>query len=75
VAVRRVDHDGVHTGPHQRFDTLFGTFAHAHSRAHAQTSRGIARRIGKAGLLGDVFDRDQAFELERVVDDQQALQA
>ena len=75
VAVRGIHHDGVHTGPHQRFYALFGALAHANGRADAQLALGVAGRVGETRLFGDVFDSDQAFELKRVVHHQQALQA
>ena len=34
---------------------------------------GIACSVGEGGLFVDVFDRDQAFELKRIVHHQQAL--
>ena len=74
MAVGCVHHDGIHTGAHQSFHTLFSALAHAHRSAHAQTARRVTRCIGEAGLLGDVLHRDQALELERIVDDQDALQ-
>ena len=48
--------------------------ADTHCGADPQPAGGIARRVREAGLLGDVLDRDQALELEGVVDDQQALE-
>ncbi|EWS63387.1 hypothetical protein Y695_03381 [Hydrogenophaga sp. T4] len=70
----RVHHDRIHTGFHQRFNAFFGAFTHTHRRAHAQPARRIARGIGKVELFGDVLHRDQALELERLVDQQQAFQ-
>jgi hypothetical protein len=56
-------------------DALFGALAHAHRRAHAQLAQWASRAaLGKLSLLGDVLDGDQALELKRIVDHQQALQ-
>src|SRR6185369_14443652 len=74
VPVRRVHHDGVDAGFDQRFDPLLRALAHAYCRADPQPPRRIARRIGKAGLLGDVLDGDEALQLEGVVDHEQPLQ-
>ena len=74
VAMGGIDDDGVHTRTHQQFHALFGALAHAHCSAHAQLAMGIARSIGEAGLLGDVFDGDQALELKSIVDNQQTLE-
>ena len=75
VAVRGIDHDGVHACAHQRFHTLLSALAHPDRCAHAQLALGVARGVGEAGLFGDVFHRDQAFELEGFVNHQQALQS
>ena len=73
VAVRRVNHEHIHTGLDEQLHALFGASAHAHSRAHAQATRLIARGVGESGLLVDVFDENQALEFERIVHHQQAL--
>ena len=74
VTVRRVYHDRIHAGFDQSFHALFGPLAHTHSGAHEQAPCCIARSIGEIELFGDVFDRDQAFELEVFVDHQQTLE-
>jgi hypothetical protein len=56
------------------FDPLFGALAHAHRGADAQLAETVARGIGEVGLLGDVLHRDQALELEGVVDHEHAFQ-
>ena len=73
VTVSGVHHDGVHTGFDQSRDALLGARANTHSSAYAQASRWVASSVGKAGLLGDVFDGDEAFELKSVIDHKQAL--
>ena len=74
VAVRRVHDNGVDTGLHQCLHPFFRALTHAHGGTHPQPPGYIARGIRKAGLLGDVLDRDQALELERIVDHQQAFE-
>jgi hypothetical protein len=74
VAVRRVNHDGVHAGLDQRGHALLGALAHAYRSAHAQSAGGVTRRIREIELLGNVLDGDQALEFEGVVDHQQTLQ-
>ena len=74
VAVGCIDDDRIHTSLDKRFDTLFSTLAHAHCRAYTQAARHITCSIGETGLLGDVFDGNQAFQLKGIVDDQDAFQ-
>ena len=74
VTMCRIHHDGVNPGANQGFNALFGARAYAHSRTYAQTPCAVARCIRETGLLGDVFDGDQAFELESLVDHQQTFQ-
>ena len=74
VAVCGVHHDGVHPCTGQRLDTLLRALTHPHRRAHAQFACSIACGIGEVELFGDVFDGDQALELKRIVDHQQALE-
>mmetsp|Transcript_26318 Transcript_26318/g.62507 ORF Transcript_26318/g.62507 Transcript_26318/m.62507 type:complete len:641 (-) Transcript_26318:108-2030(-) len=74
VAVGGVDDDGIDAGTHQQLDALLGVFAEADRRADAQAAMGVTRRIGEAGLLGDVLHRHQAAQLEGVVDDDHTLQ-
>ena len=73
--MRCIDHDGIDSRLHKSRHALFRAFAHAHSRAYAQLALLIARSIRKAGLLGDVFDRDEALQAELIVHHEQALQA
>ena len=65
--MRGVDHDGVHACAHQRLDALLGALAHTYGCAHAQFAECIACGVGKAGLLCNVFDGDQALELKGFV--------
>ena len=74
VTVCGVHHDGIDAGLDQGLDTLFGALAHAHRRAHAQAAPRSRAALGKLVCFGDVLHRDQAFELEGVVDDQDALE-
>ena len=74
VAMRGIDHDGVDTGLDQRFDPLFRAFADSHGRTDPQPPRSVARSVRKTGLLVDVFDGDQALQLERIVHHQQPLE-
>ena len=64
----------VDAGLDERLDALLGALAHADRGADAQLAVRVARGIREAGLLGDVLDRDQAAQLEGVVDDQHALE-
>ena len=73
MAMRGIDHDGIDPGTGQQLHTFFGAHAHAHRSANAQFTLGVTRRIGKAGLLGDVLDGDQPLEFESVIDHQQAF--
>jgi len=75
VAVRGVDHDHVHARLHQLFHALFVVRADAHCRARAQLAVLVFTGVRVLGLLGDVFHRHQAAQLECVVDDQHALKA
>ena len=74
MAVRGVNHQRIHAGAYQRLYPLLSTLAHAHGSTYAQLAVRVARSVGKAGLFGDVFDRDDALELKSGVDHQQALQ-
>ena len=71
--MRRVHHNGVNAGTHQRLNALFSALAHAHCSTDPQLAVRVACRVGKAGLLGDVLYRNQAFEFKRIVDHQQTL--
>ena len=73
VTVGGIDDDGIDTRAHQRLDPLFCPLADTDCRADAQLALGVARRIGEAGLLGDVLDSDQALEFKGIIDHQQAL--
>ena len=64
----------VDAGLDQQLDALFGALADADGGADAQLAVRVARGVGEAGLLGDVLDGHQAAQLERVVDDQHALE-
>ncbi len=73
VAVGRVHHNGVNAGPRQRFDPLFRALAHSDRCTHPQLALRVTRSVGEAGLLGNVFDSNQSFELKSVVHYQQTL--
>ena len=73
VAVRRIDHNHVHTSFHQSLHALFCVRARADRRTHAQTAFFVFVRIGKLGVFNDVFYRNQAFELVFLVQHQHAL--
>ena len=74
VAVRGIDDDHVGAGFDQRFDALFGAFAYADRRAHAQAAQTVLAGDRMLGGLQDVLDRDQAAQLEVLVDDEHALE-
>ena len=69
-----VNDDGVDPGLDQGCDTLFRTHTDAHGSGHTQAAFHIAGCVGERGLFIDVFDGDEALELKRIVDHQQALQ-
>src|SRR6185436_13845185 len=48
--------------------------ADADRGADAELALRVARRVRKARLLGDVLDRHQTAQLERIVDDEDALE-
>ena len=73
VAMCGVDHDGINAGANQRLDALFSPLAHPDGRTDAQLALGVACRIRETGLLGNVFDCDQALELKGIIHHQQAL--
>ena len=74
VAVRGVDDEHVDAGRDQQLGALLGAVADADRGADAQLAVRVARGVGEAGLLGDVLDGHQAAQLERVVDDEHALE-
>src|SRR4029450_1321648 len=74
VAVRGVDDDDVDAGANEQLGALLGAIAEADRGADAELAVGVARRVRKARLLGDVLDRHQAAQLEGVVDDEDALE-
>ena len=73
--MRRVHHNGIHPSFHQSRHALLSALAHAHCRAHAQLALFVSRGVREAGLLGDVFHRDQALQAEFIIHHQQTLQA
>ena len=74
VSMRGIDDDGVNTSLYQSFYSLFSALANTYGSAHTQTTRSITRRIGETGLLGNVFNGNEPFEFERIIDHQQTLE-
>ena len=75
MAMRGVHHDHVHARLDQRFDALLGALAHADRSADAQPPQAVLAGVGMLGGLEDVLHRDQAAQLEILVDHQHALEA
>ena len=73
MAVRRIDHNHVHTGFHQSLHALFCVRTRANRRTHAQTAFFIFVCIREFSVLDNVFYRNQAFELVFLVQHQHAL--
>ena len=73
VAVGGVHHNGIYARFGQGLYALFSALTHPYRSSHAQLALGIACSVGEAGLFGDVFHGDQAFELKGVVHHQQSL--
>ena len=73
VAVRCVHHDGVHPGLDQGFHARLSALTNADRSTYPKLAFGVAGCIRKTGLFGDVFDGDQALELEVVIDQQHPL--
>src|SRR5690606_31112161 len=74
VPVRGVDDDHVDTGPREQFGALLGVATDADCRAHPQFALFVLAGVRVLGGLQDVLDGDQPAQLERVVDDQHALE-
>ncbi len=75
MTMRSIDDNHVHASCGKQFDTLFGIAAHTHRRAHQQALGAVLGGIRVVGLLLDVLDRDQAAQLEAVVDHQDLFDA
>ena len=74
MAMGGIDDDDVHAGFDQRLGTLFGALANADRRADPQPAETVLAGIRMLGGLLDVLDRDQAAQLEILVDHQHALE-
>ena len=75
MAVRGIHHDHVDAGRDQRLDARFGIAADADRGADQQRSPLSLAAFGLSRRLLDVLDRDQAAQLELVVDHQHLLDA
>src|SRR3954465_11800997 len=75
VAMRGIHHQDVGTGLDQGGDALVGAFADADRRTDAQLPLCVLARVGMLGFLQDVLHRDEALQMEFLVDHQHALQA
>src|SRR4051812_5427647 len=75
VTMRGVDHHHVDARLGERGDALVGAFADADRRADAQLPLCVLARVGMLGFLQDVLHRDEALQMEFLVDHQHALQA
>ncbi len=73
--MRGIDDDHVHARRGQQFDALLGVAANPDRRADQQARGRILGGVGVVGFLLDVLDRDQAAQLEAVVDHQDLLDA
>ena len=73
VAVSRVDDNYVHAGFNEQFETLFGTGTHADRGACQQLAFAVLGGIGMFGSLDDVFDSNEAAEVEVLVDHEHAF--
>ena len=75
MAVGGVDDEHVGAGLDQRGDALLGALAHADRRADAQLAVRVLAGVRVLAFLQDVLHRDQAHQLEVLVDHQHALEA
>ena len=73
VAVSRVDDDHVHAGFNEQFKTFFGTGTHADRGACQQLAFAVLGGIGMLGSLDDVFDSNEAAEVEVLIDHEHAF--
>src|SRR5271165_6978744 len=75
VGVRRIDRDDVHFSAHQLLRALQEIACRAYRRSHAQSSLRILGRRRVFQLLLNIFDGDEALQVELIVDDEQLFDA
>ena len=73
MTMRGVDHNEVSPCIKQQFDAFLSSVPNTNCRADAQAALLVFARVRVFGGLKDVFDRDQAAQLERIVHDEHAL--
>ena len=74
MTVRGIDHDHIDACIDQHLGALLGAFADADRRADPQTPEPVLARERMLGGLQDVLGRDQAAQIEVLVDHQHALE-
>ena len=67
MPVCRVDGDEIRARAHQGVDSLFPIRPDSHRRSHTQPPALVFASVGKLGTFFDVFDSDQSFEIEVII--------
>ncbi len=70
MPVRGVYNNRIHTGLHQAFATFRGIPTCTYRSGNAQPPKLIFTGLGKLGLLLDIHDRNQPFEVEVLINQQ-----